>query len=388
MDPSMLMAGPRGRRLLMQFALGADDEPDVLSQRVGEADVLFDPDTRGSRVSTLHEPTLADRLRRFVAYLPLPDTARRRPASEPDPAAAHAAATRVADALDETALADVTWDALGTALSNAVSVARYWQPLDGIDVLLARDEMRGALMRVARHVAASEAAAWWTSPVDVSSQHTMLWDGDDPVPPVDRERTSLLAARQHVEDAGHSARADGSPIDVSGEWWSSPRWPAACPHTARLAPDGSPLAALLVEDSLGWEDGESIELVVPDGLRIFEIASADAWADLCRRYPVDVSAQKRGDWFSTTGRDGAWVMPDWAAVAGDYDGVHLPVAAYLAIAGRAIPVSDEAASVVAGWDPDHTYWLTDRVRYTGERERWVERAELDRYAWERAEPLT
>jgi len=388
MDPSVLMAGPRGRRLLLQFALGADDERGTLHQRVREADLLFDPDSPRASLSAVYEPMLADRLRRLGTYLPLPAPARRTRTAEPAPGDARTAARRASDALGAVPLASVAWETLGTALADAVALARYWQPPDGTDVLLARDEMCEALARVAAHIAASEAASWWTSFVDVSSQHAMLWDGQDPVPPVDSARTPLLDARRHLEEqetrGGKERRAGG----ISGEWWSAPSWPVTVPRSARLGPDGSPIAALLVEDSLGWEEGESIELAVPEGLRIFEIGSADAWAELCGRFPIDVSAQKRSDWRNTTGREGAWVMPDWAAVAEHYDAVHLTVAAYLAIAGRAIPVSDEASSVVAGWDPDATYWFTDRVRYTGEREQWVERVDLDRYAWERAEPLT
>ncbi|MGO3555043.1 MAG: hypothetical protein ACTINZ_06650, partial [Microbacterium gubbeenense] len=89
------------------------------------------------------------------------------------------------------------------------------------------------------------------------------------------------------------------------------------------------------------------------------------------------------DWRDTTGRDGPWVMPDWAAVAEEYDAVHLQVAAYLQAAGRALPVTDEAATVLAGWDPDATYWFTDRVRYVGKRTRWVMNDDDKRIRWER-----
>jgi hypothetical protein len=57
------------------------------------------------------------------------------------------------------------------------------------------------------------------------------------------------------------------------------------------------------------------------------------------------------------------VVPDWAAVAERYDAVHLTYAGYLSSAGLAIPVEDpaddSARSLIAGWNPDATYWLTD-----------------------------
>ena len=96
---------------------------------------------------------------------------------------------------------------------------------------------------------------------------------------------------------------------------------------------------------------------------------------------MDVTAQRRHDWYRTTGRDGAWAMPDWAAIAMEYDAVHLPISGYLALAGLAIPVTDDIASVIAGWDPDATYWLTDRVSYAGARRRWTQHVEETDIWW-------
>jgi hypothetical protein len=44
-------------------------------------------------------------------------------------------------------------------------------------------------------------------------------------------------------------------------------------------------------------------------------------------------------------------------VAEEADAVHLTVAGYLAAAGRALPVDDRRASVIAGWAPDTTFWF-------------------------------
>ena len=48
----------------------------------------------------------------------------------------------------------------------------------------------------------------------------------------------------------------------------------------------------------------------------------------------------------------------------DFDGVYLSVDGYLSTAGRALPVhvrslGDQVATVLGGWDPDATWWLTD-----------------------------
>jgi len=57
-------------------------------------------------------------------------------------------------------------------------------------------------------------------------------------------------------------------------------------------------------------------------------------------------------------------------VATEVDAVHVPVAAWLGLAGRAVGVpGTAAATVLAGWDPDATWWLTDVAR-SGDPTRW------------------
>ncbi|QZY50606.1 hypothetical protein [Leucobacter tenebrionis] len=139
-----------------------------------------------------------------------------------------------------------------------------------------------------------------------------------------------------------------------------------------------------MEDDFGWDRAVARPVGIPPGLEIAVIRTADDWADLCREFPLAVTAEKRQDWYRTTGRAGEWVMPDWEQVAGHYDGVHLTTHAYLTAAGRAIDLGDPSApdpahnpraSVIAGWNPDQTFWLTDRVRV------WDEPA-----VWEQQEP--
>ena len=62
---------------------------------------------------------------------------------------------------------------------------------------------------------------------------------------------------------------------------------------------------------------------------------------------------------------------DFAAVAADYDAVHLSVAGYLTIAGRALSVND-GHTVLAGWDPDQTFWLTEVLAASGPGTNWLD----------------
>jgi hypothetical protein len=125
----------------------------------------------------------------------------------------------------------------------------------------------------------------------------------------------------------------------------------------------------LVEDSLGWPEARCWPVRVAPGARIYEISGPAEWGVLVRRYPLEVSKSRRHDWWRATGWAGRWLIPDFTAVASDYDAVHVTVRAYLTTAGKALPVGagetvggprvDEARTVLAGWDPDQTYWLAD-----------------------------
>lgn len=92
-----------------------------------------------------------------------------------------------------------------------------------------------------------------------------------------------------------------------------------------------------------------------------EIRQAGDWAELCRQFPLEVTASRRHDWYRATGRIGKWVIPDWTSVGEHFDGVHLSAAAYLQVAGLAVPIEADSASLIAGWDPDATWWFRPEV---------------------------
>jgi hypothetical protein len=46
------------------------------------------------------------------------------------------------------------------------------------------------------------------------------------------------------------------------------------------------------------------------------------------------------------------------------------VRGYLMTAGRALEVDDGRATVLAGWDPDATFWLNDVLRLAGPPTYW------------------
>ncbi|MNL69614.1 hypothetical protein D3C87_1944960 [compost metagenome] len=86
---------------------------------------------------------------------------------------------------------------------------------------------------------------------------------------------------------------------------------------------------------------------------------------------MEVTASRRHDWFRVTGRDGRWLIPDWERVAQRWDAVHLTTLGYLSSATMLIDIDSEYATVIAGWGPDSTIWLTDAAREWSEpRQQW------------------
>jgi hypothetical protein len=267
--------------------------------------------------------------------------------------------------------------ALLEALEDSTSTARYWQPPDEQDVLLSTPQLRAALEPAARRIGGSASAAWWWSPIALGSQQLcsqqyVQWTDESPREPpaltgaaerLAKWRTNTLADERQ---AIRRPRAVNAPF--SGAWWSTPSL-SLITTTSRSLPELGAVTLRLVEDSLGWRRATVWPLRPAGECRIYEITGPVAWAELVERYPLDVSLSRRHDWWRTTGHDGSWSIPDWAAVAADFDAVHLTVAGYLSTAGRPITVGD-SHSVLANWDPDATYWLGDVLESAGDPVEW------------------
>jgi len=272
---------------------------------------------------------------------------------------AGATVERLVESIAE-AEAALTAPAIDDAFWQSVNAARYWQAPDGVDIVAADPRVSAALIPLAEVVAAHAASLWWRRPI-VDEQWAIVFEGApaefDPAPDAAARWTVSTRTEEERARARLSGVAGGR---YSGNWWSHP-WGA--PHTTGERPDGIPAGLAYVEDSLGWTSAEAV--AVAGAGRVVEIRGAEEWADLCRRYPLDVTAARGDDWFRATGRDGRWLLPDWGRVAADADAVHLTAWGYLTAATRVIDVDDEYASVIGGWAPDETYWLTGRVREIG-----------------------
>ncbi|RAM37790.1 hypothetical protein DBZ45_08055 [Arthrobacter globiformis] len=221
-------------------------------------------------------------------------------------------------------------------------------------------------------LALADALAVWWGPgfLDRDRQCFVQWtDERKGQPPVPDGAASMLAnwkVAALADERQAAKRPDSPAANWGGWWWSTPR-PSELLSTSRSLPDLGAIGLLLVEDSLGWKQATVWPLVPRPDARLYEIDGPAAWAALAARYPLDVSLSKRHGWWRTTGIAGSWLVPDWSAVAADYDGVHLTLWGYLTTAGRGVAARPSAGSsvavlertVLAGWNPDETYWLND-----------------------------
>lgn len=264
--------------------------------------------------------------------------------------------------------------ALLAPLAESVDAAAYWGSADAEDEALTAPEVADALMPVARAFSAAPAARWWSSPTAVDRQQYvqhLASDRDDDPPRLSGAAAGLAGWRSGtVEDERRAQERPSDPAaNYSGHWWSSPVL-SSLVSTTRWLPGLGAVGLTLVEDGLGWTDGRCWPLAPRPGSRVYEVSGPGDWAQLAGRYPLDVTRSRRHDWWRVTGWSGRWLIPDFTAAAADYDAVHLSVIGYLTTAGRALPVGD-ARTMLAGWDPDETWWLTDVLSGSGPAERWA-----------------
>jgi len=339
-----LLAGPRGRRLCWTLLwLGLDDA----ARRSAAWPLAWEAVVRSGDLSR--------RLEEFTAVLALAD-----------PAALAGEEATVSEALGWT-----------------VNTAQYWGEPDAEDrALAAPAAVRAALRPIAGAILASPAARWWAAPADLERQrYAQFLDHrpfDEPLLSGAADRVAAWRADTVRKEESLRATDAAAPLGAwSGEWWSDPAM-SGLPITTRARPGLGAARLALVEDGLGWKSARCWPLRPRAGARVYEVDGPAAWAALVARYPLDVTMSRRHDWWRATGRMGRWLIPDYRAVAADYDAVHLTVLGYLTTAGVAGPAGpaddgsgDAARTLLAGWDPDATWWLTDCLTPAGPPEDWA-----------------
>lgn len=343
----VLMRGPRGRRMCLEYVAGTDEAVRSAVFWLGRE----------------QDPNPGVLFHQFIGDV---SNRKEHPTYSGDEVAA------LIDGVDLTAIRGE--GIVRASLQRSVDLARYWQEPDGDDAVAALPAVRGALRRVAERLVT-------LIPELTAARGTDQWAVDwrpvsdavplEPAPAVVLEEWTR-AQREDEVRAVRERPADPR-ANWSGTWWSVPQ--------RLLITRGSVLNALeLVEDSLGWETATVIP--VRGAGETLELRSPEDWADLCREYPMEVTASRRHDWFRVTGRDGRWLIPDWQRVSETWDAVHLTTLGYLSAATQTIEVDAEYGSVIGGWGPDSTIWLTDVARERDDgREQWTRPS--DDWRWTR-----
>ncbi len=225
---------------------------------------------------------------------------------------------------------------------------------------VAADELRP----VAEALVSSPAARWWWDDLPGHDQRygARTGDGGDGSngPPrgaqVDAQVAAAVEAlqRDEAEARRRHPTPEDCPPNLSGTWWSIP---IAGTCTSRPVPPVPAVHLACAEDPSG-EPVAVWSLRIAPGARIFEVREPADWGRLVEIAPLDVTMSRLGDWRRWTGREGPFYLPDWSVVAEHFDGVHVTIGGYLTTRSVPVPVAD-GSSVLAGWDPDATFWLHD-----------------------------
>lgn len=275
-------------------------------------------------------------------------------------------------------------------MDETVSHAMYWQPPHEDEAITADLAVTAALRPIAAAIVSAPATAWWSTSTDLSRLRYTRWSDHGPrtLPPLTGATKQLKRWREQTladdRDAAMNRPADPA-APYSGHWWSTPAM-ASLVTTTRPLPGLGSIELVWEEDSFGPRQASIWTLEPTRTPRVWEINGPDAWVRLVDCYPLDVTNGRRHDWYKTTGRTGTCCIPDWAAVAADWDAVHLSVAGYLTTATRALMLANgEAATMLAGWNPDQAWWLTDILATSTAPDTWrpEEDASGSRRAWRR-----
>ncbi len=212
-----------------------------------------------------------------------------------------------------------------------------------------RDEVLREVMQrgpkkadLARAILARPSAAWWYGPLDRERQVWVSRDGSAP-------------------DPARLTTPSGPP-----SWWERyAQKPTGGFYTSTLYGDISSIFAALDEgvgDIMAAYTGPPFacwRLKASPSARVLEIDGPEAWHALCVRYPADGGRDRQTPDFSG---DAGRLVPDWSAVASDWDGVHLTFGGLLS-AEQVRVESPSGWTYHWGWDCEQTLWL--RWQFTG-----------------------
>jgi hypothetical protein len=157
-----------------------------------------------------------------------------------------------------------------------------------------------------------------------------------------------------------------------GEWLDVNKSSNRFPHTGTIAtcspfPDESawPSFDAPVEDEwdLCFGPLSRWAVQVKRDARVYEINETEDWVRLVEEFPrvSAIDVEVRDDLTSVGCTDlGDWqrcLVPDWAALAEVYDGVHLSWAGFIRVDAQPISLGDSDMTLMRSWGAERTAWL-------------------------------
>jgi hypothetical protein len=120
------------------------------------------------------------------------------------------------------------------------------------------------------------------------------------------------------------------------------------------------------------------QLPIGSDARVFEVHCPADWVRLVTAYPatgrphpewelpgINQRPQELAELLAVDGQHGArssmrrHLVPDWAAVAADYDGMHLSWAGFLTTEGYVNDLGDGDVALLRYWFSERTHWVRD-----------------------------
>ncbi|MBO1901173.1 hypothetical protein J4H92_04320 [Leucobacter weissii] len=190
----------------------------------------------------------------------------------------------------------------------------------------------------------------WSSPFDSRLQRLVDFDS----PQADAAEEFLVAGpapdwRDYMSTARNSTGF--------GDWQSIPLIPGV--FLSSEPQPGLPATLLLGnEDDFGDEEATINASIRETGpMRVWEIDGPADWVRLVDAAPAEATTSRDGYWGANeTGW--RWEIPDWEAVAEEFDAVHVTVNGYLDTSCVPLETGSGARTMFVGWGPGITVWLT------------------------------
>jgi len=276
---------------------------------------------------------------------------------------------------------NLTQSELLLMIAATVSQAVYWQPPESIEKVLQRSEiilgMQPLAVLLDNKIEVISTLLNGPNSKQYLTRHSLKGVVDDGATIELAEirksdswsewlANELLAELAYSTSLGRRNR--------SGTWWSTPIGSGVMSSTGSV--ESVPIGLYMVEDDFDWNSAETWSLSIEPDCRIFDVNCPIDWQELFSSSAIDVTNSRSDTWNEVVGTKEKWLIPNWKELAEHYDGIHLSLSGYLTLSGRTLSVGDHK-TLLAGWNPDETLWLNNKVHVEGLKTHWMKIGDRD-----------